>query len=127
MANAQSDDDMEDLEANAAVMLMANMQELHLTESGPAYDSDTLSQVHNFSTCFIHDIVTPSESASTSKQSVQNEALFSKDENYQLDTVVVFDDDQINSDVSIDNSLQVNNVHLKPFGFVPHDQSISKH
>ena len=45
MANAQSDDDMEDLEATAAVMLMANMQELHITESGPVYDSDTLSQV----------------------------------------------------------------------------------
>lgn len=27
-ANAYNDDDMEDLEANAAVMLMANMQEL---------------------------------------------------------------------------------------------------
>ena len=62
----------------------------------------------------------PSASASTSKQTVQNDALFSTDENYQLDTVVTFDDDQINSDVSIDDShtnrVNDNNAHIKPLG-----------
>jgi hypothetical protein len=36
---------MEDLEANATVMLMANLQELHMNDSGPVYDTDGLSQV----------------------------------------------------------------------------------
>lgn len=45
MADAYNDDDMEDLEVNAAVMLMANMQELHFNETGPIYDTDGLSQV----------------------------------------------------------------------------------
>jgi hypothetical protein len=62
MANANNDDDMEDLEANAAVMLMANMQELRLNDSGPVYDTDGLSQVHDLNACLIHEIASPSAS-----------------------------------------------------------------
>lgn len=46
MADTLSDDEYEDLEANAAVVLMANMQEHYIsqTENGPVYDTDGLSQ-----------------------------------------------------------------------------------
>jgi cytochrome c553 len=53
MANAYNDDDMEDLEANAAEMLMANIQELRMNDSGPMYDTDGLSQVHDLNACLI--------------------------------------------------------------------------
>ena len=54
MANANNDDDLEDLEANAAVMLMANMQELQFNVSGPVYDIAGLSQVNDLDTCLQH-------------------------------------------------------------------------
>jgi hypothetical protein len=64
MANANHDDDMEDLEANAAVMLMANMQELQFNVSGPVYDTAGLSQVHDLNACFLHEVVSTSASES---------------------------------------------------------------
>ena len=58
MADADSDDDMEDLQANAAVMLMANMHELHMSDTGPVYDTDGLSQVPEH-TIIISELISP--------------------------------------------------------------------
>lgn len=63
MANADSDDDMEDLQANAEVMLMANMQELHMSDTSPVYDTDGLSKVSD-QTIFIKDLLSSPTSAS---------------------------------------------------------------
>lgn len=97
MADEYSDDDMEDLEANAAVMLMANMQELHMSDTCPMYDTDGLSQVPGSTICLIHEIASPSASTSDEEQVVQNDSLLSPQEDEQMNTVVTFDDDdQIN-------------------------------
>ena len=69
MADADYDDDMEDLQANATVMLMENMQELHMSDTGPVYDTDGLSQVPD-QTIFITDLISPPTSASDEDQSV---------------------------------------------------------
>ena len=63
---------MEDLQANAAVMLMANMQELHMSDTGPVYDTDGLSQVPE-QTIYISDLISPPTSESGKAQNVQNE------------------------------------------------------
>ena len=67
-------------------MLMANMQELHLSDSGPVYDTDGLSEVHELNTCLIHDIATPSASASDEEQVVQKDSLLSSQEDEQIST-----------------------------------------
>ena len=80
MANANNDDDMEDLEANAAVMLMANMQELQFNDSGPVYDTAGLSQVHDLNACLTHEIASPSASESDKAQVVPSESSLSSQE-----------------------------------------------
>ena len=110
MASAYSDDDMEDLEANAAVMLMANMQELHMHDSGPVYDTDGLSQVHNSNEHLIIDNAISTASASNKEQFVQQTSPLSSQENNQMNTSVTFDDaNQINTYVSFDDSLDNDN------------------
>lgn len=89
---------MEDLEANAAVMLMANMQELQLNDSGPVYDTDGLSQVHDLNTCLIHDIASPSAYESDTAQVVPSDSSLSSQEDEQMNTVVIFDDDTVADD-----------------------------
>lgn len=109
MANAQYDDDMEDLEANAAVMLMANMQELLMGDTGPVYDTDALSEVNELHRCFTNDIASSSVSASYEEQVVQHDSLFSSQEDGQINTFVSFDDDdQINPVVTFDDDVQIN-------------------
>ena len=80
--------DMEDLEANADVMLMANMQELHKSDSGPVYDTDGLSQVPDPNTCLIHEIASPSASASHEEQVIQHDSFLFNQEDEQINTVV---------------------------------------
>ena len=92
MADAYKDDDMEDLEANAAVMLMANMQELHFNETGPVYDTDGLSQVHATSLCLDNDIASSSLSAFDTEHDVQPESSLPPLEDDQINTYVAFDD-----------------------------------
>jgi hypothetical protein len=94
---------MEDLEANAAVMLMANMQELQLNDSGPVYDTDGLSQVHDLNTCLIHDIASPSAYESDTAQVVPSDSSLSSQEDEQMNTVVIFDDDTV---VSFDDPIE---------------------
>lgn len=98
MANAYSDDDMEDLEANATVMLMANMQELHMNDSGPVYDTDGMCHVHDPNTCLIHEIASPTASASDKEQVVQTDSSTSPQKDDQMNTILTFHDeeDQIN-------------------------------
>ena len=103
MANVHNDDDMEDLEANAAVMLMANMQELKLNDSGPVYDTDGLSQVHDLNACFINDIISPSASESDMVQVVPSTSSSSSQTDEQISTVVIFDDDTV---VSFDDPIE---------------------
>ena len=76
MATANNDDDMEDLEANVVVMLMANMQELQLNDSGPVYDTDGLSQVHDPNACLTHVTASPSAYESDTAQVVPSESFF---------------------------------------------------
>jgi cytochrome c553 len=103
MANVNNDDDMEDLEANAAVMLMANMQELKINDSGPVYDTDGLSQVHDLNKCFINEIVSPSASESDTAQVVPSDSSSSSQADEQISTVVIFDDDTV---VSFDDPIE---------------------
>jgi cytochrome c553 len=103
MANSYNDDDMEDLEANAAVMLMANMQELHMNDSDPVYDTDGLSQVHDLNTCLIHEIASPSASESDKAQVVPSDSSLSSQEDEQMNTVVIVDDDTV---VSFDDQIE---------------------
>jgi hypothetical protein len=103
MASANNDDDMEDLEANAAVMLMANMQELRLNDSGPMYDTDGLSQVQDLSACLIQEIASPSAYESDKAQVVPSESSLFSQEDEQISTVVIFDDD---TDVSFDDPIE---------------------
>ena len=77
IANSYNDDEMEDLEANAVVMLMANMQELKLNDSGPVYDTDSLSQVHDLNTCSIQANASPSASESDTAQVVPSASCLS--------------------------------------------------
>jgi cytochrome c553 len=100
MANANNDDDMEDLEANAAVMLMANMQELQFNDSGTVYNTDSLSQVHDLNACLIHEFVSTSASESDTAQVVPFDSSSSSQDDEQISTVVIFDDD---TDVSFDD------------------------
>jgi cytochrome c553 len=93
MVHANNDDDMEDLEANAAVMLMANMQELQLNDPGPVYDTDGLSQVRDPNACLIHEIASPSASGSDTAQVVPSKSSSSSQTDEQISTVVIFDDD----------------------------------
>jgi hypothetical protein len=95
MATANNNDDMEDLEANATVMLMANMQELQFNDSGPVYDTDGLSQVHDLNACLIHDIASPSASESDMAQVVPFDSSSSSQDDEQISTVVIFDDDTV--------------------------------
>ena len=99
MADAYSDDDMEDLEANVAVMLMADMQELHMTDTCLVYDTDGLSQVPDSTTCLINEIISSSASASKEESNVQNDSFLSSHEDEQLNTTVTFDDDDLISPV----------------------------
>lgn len=94
---------MEDLEANAVVMLMANMQELQLNDSGPVYDTDGLSQVHDLNTCLIHEIASPSASESDKAQVVPSDSSLSPQEDEQMNTVVIFDDHTV---VSFDDPIE---------------------
>jgi cytochrome c553 len=103
MATTYNDDDMEDLEANAAVMLMANMQELQLNDSGPVYDTDGLSQVHDPNACLIHEIASPSASESDVAQVVPSDSYSSSQADEQISTVVIFDDDTV---VSFDDPIE---------------------
>jgi hypothetical protein len=103
MATANNDDDMEDLEANAAVMLMANMQELQLNDSGPVYDTDGLSQVHDPNAGLIHGIASPSASESDMAQVVPSDSSSSYQADEQISTVVIFDDDTV---VSFDDPIE---------------------
>jgi hypothetical protein len=103
MENAYNDDDMEDLEANAAVMLMANMQELQMNDSGPVYNTDGLSQVHDLNACLIHEIASPSASESNKAQVVLSDSSLSYLEDEQMNTVVTFDDDTV---VSFDDPIE---------------------
>jgi cytochrome c553 len=103
MANAYNDYDMEDLEANASVMLMANMQELHMNDLGPVYDTDGLSQVHDLNACLIHEIESPSASESDKAQVVPSDSSLSSQEDEQMNTVVIFDDDTV---VSFDDPIE---------------------
>jgi hypothetical protein len=103
MANAYNDDDMEDLEANAVVMLMANVQELHMNDSGPVYDTDGLSQVHDLNACLIHEIASPSASESDKAQVVPSDQSLSSQEDEKMNTVVIFDDDTV---VSFDDPIE---------------------
>jgi cytochrome c553 len=103
MATANNDDDMEDLEANAAVMLMANMQELQLNDSGPVYDTDGLSQVHDPNACLIHEIASPTASESDMAQVVPSDSYSSSQADEQINTVVIFDDDTV---VSFDDPIE---------------------
>lgn len=100
MVHANNDDDMEDLEANATVMLMANMQELQFNDSGPVYDTDGLSQVHDPKACLIHEIASPSASESDMAQVVPSDSYSSSQADEQISTMVIFDDDTV---VSFDN------------------------
>jgi hypothetical protein len=93
----------EDLEANAAVMLMANMQELQLNDSGPVFDTDGLSQVHHLTTCSIQINASPPASESDKAQVVPSESFLSSQEDEQLNTVVIFDDDTV---VSFDDPIE---------------------
>ena len=68
---------MEDLEANAAVMLMANMQELHMSDTFPVYDIDGFSHVHDSKECLIHEIASPSASVSNKEQIVRHKSFLS--------------------------------------------------
>jgi cytochrome c553 len=95
MANANHDDDMEDLEANAAVMLMANMKELQFNDSGPVYDTAGLSQVHDLNACFLQEVVSTSASESDSAQVVLCDSSSSSQDDEQISTVVIFDDDTV--------------------------------
>lgn len=103
MATANNDDDMEDLEANAAVMLMANMQELQFNDSGPVYDTDGLSQVHDPNACLIHELASPSASGSDTAQVVPSDSSSSSQADEQISTVVIFDDDTV---VSFDDPIE---------------------
>jgi cytochrome c553 len=103
MATANNDDDMEDLEANAAVMLMANMQELQLNDSDPVYDTDGLSQVNDPNACLIHEIASPSAFESDMAQVVPSDSYSSSQEDEQISTVVIFDDDTV---VSFDDPIE---------------------
>jgi cytochrome c553 len=103
MATANNDDDMEDLEANAAVMLMANMQELQFNDSGPVYDTYGLSQVHDPNACLIHEIASPSASGSDTAQVVPSDSSSSSQADEQISTVVIFDDDTV---VSFDDPIE---------------------
>ena len=97
---------MEDFEVTAAVMLMANMQELHMSDPGPVQDTDGLSQVHDPNMCLIHEIASPSTSAYDKEQVVQNNSFLSPQEDEQMNTVFTFDDDdQINPVVSFDDQI----------------------
>jgi vacuolar-type H+-ATPase subunit I/STV1 len=103
IANTYNDDDMEDLEANAAVMLMANMQELQLNDSVPVYDTDGLSQVQDLNTCLIQENASPSASESDKAQVVPSESCLSSQEDEQINTFVIFDDDTV---VSFDDLIE---------------------
>ena len=97
---------MEDLEANVAVMLMENMQELQLNDSGPVYDTDGLSQVHDLNTCLIQENASPSASESDKAQVVPSESFLSSQEDEQMNTVVIFDDDTV---VSFEDPIENDN------------------
>jgi hypothetical protein len=106
MSNAYSDDEMEDLEANAAVMLMVNMQELHMSDTCLVYDTDGLSQVPDPNICLIHEFASPS--ASDKEQFIQDNSLSSLYDDDQINPVVTFDDpidDQVNPVVTFDDQI----------------------
>ena len=96
MENTLSDDEYEDLQANAVVVSMANVQEHHIseTENGPLYDTNGLSQVPDSEICLINDIV--SVSAHDEQQSVQTTSLSTLNDDNQINLVVTFDDQSEN-------------------------------
>lgn len=102
-AYAYNDDDIDDLEANAAVMLITNMQEHQLNDSDPVFTTDGLSQVNDLTTCSIEFNASPSASESDKAQVVPSESFLSSQEDERLDTVVIFDDDTF---VSFDDPIE---------------------
>jgi hypothetical protein len=79
------------------------MQELQLNDSGPVYDTDGLSQVHDQKACLIHEIASPSASESDMAQVVPSKSSSSSQKDEQISTVVIFDDDTV---VSFDDPIE---------------------
>ena len=95
MANSYLDDEMEDLEANAVVMLMAKMQELHMSDTKAVDDTDGLSQVHDLNEYLIHEIASPSASPSDREHIVQHNSSLSPQEHDQMNCCGFLEDIQI--------------------------------
>ncbi|WP_254485986.1 hypothetical protein, partial [Salmonella enterica] len=86
-------------------MLMAQMQALHISDTGPVYDTDGLSQVPE-QTIITTDLISQPTSESDKAQNVQHEPPTSHYDDSQLDPVVTFDDQDdlmVNIDTQIDS------------------------